>query len=135
MSRCSQRLAPGPARRRAGQNRGGPWGRIRAKSEGLGLGIRFTFTLPSAAEADTLLPGSSSNSAVRGRQRVRVLAVDDGPKALRYLRDVLPSAGYAPIVSGDPADVPRPMAEHRPHLALLDVGYRSLVAFRGHVGV
>ena len=30
-------------------------GRIRAESDGLGLGARFTFTLPAAPAADTLL--------------------------------------------------------------------------------
>ena len=29
--------------------------------------------------------------------------------------------GYTPIATGDPADVPRLMAEHRTHLALLDL--------------
>ena len=52
---------------------------------------------------------------------MRLLAVDDDPQALRYIRDVLTRAGYAPVVTGDPADVPRLMAEHKPHLALLDL--------------
>ena len=52
---------------------------------------------------------------------MRVLAVDDDPQALRYVRDVLTRAGYAPIATGDPAEVPRLMAEHKPHLVLLDL--------------
>ena len=47
--------------------------------------------------------------------------VDDDPQALRYVRDILTRAGYAPIVTGDPAEVPRLMAEEKPHLALLDL--------------
>ena len=43
------------------------------------------------------------------------------PPALRYMRDVLTRAGYAPVPTGDPADVPRLMAEEKPHLALLDL--------------
>ena len=50
-----------------------------------------------------------------------VLAVDDDPQALRYVRDVLTRAGYAPIATGDPAKVPRLMAEEKPHLVLLDL--------------
>ncbi len=97
-------------------------GRIRAESDGPGLGARFTFTLPMAEGMDATVPAlASGGSRRRGRSRVRVLAVDDDPQALRYIRDVLTRAGYAPIVTGDPADVPKLMAEHKPHLALLDL--------------
>ena len=47
--------------------------------------------------------------------------MDDDPQALRYVRDALAKAGYAPIVTGDPEDVPRLMAEEKPHLVLLDL--------------
>ena len=99
-------------------------GRIRAESDGPGLGARFTFTLPVAETDASLAPAPVSGGSrrrSRGRSRVRVLAVDDDPQALRYIRDVLTRAGYAPVVTGDPADVPRLMAEHKPHLALLDL--------------
>ena len=99
-------------------------GRIRAESDGPGLGARFTFTLPMAEGMDAAVPAPASGGSrrrSRGRSRVRVLAVDDDPQALRYIRDVLTRAGYAPVVTGDPADVPHLMAEHKPHLALLDL--------------
>ena len=96
-------------------------GRIRAESDGPGLGARFAFTLPMA-ETDTVpLAHVSTGPRRHARGRVRVLAVDDDPQALRYIRDVLTRAGYAPVATGDPADVPRLMAEHQPHLALLDL--------------
>ena len=47
--------------------------------------------------------------------------MDDDPQALRYVRDILTRAGYAPIVTGDPADVPKLMAEEKPHVVLLDL--------------
>ena len=99
-------------------------GRIRAESDGPGMGARFTFTLPTVDEpaivsAAPVSTGPRSRRPAQGR--VRVLAVDDDPQALRYVRDVLTRAGYAPVVTGDPADVPRLMAEHQPHLALLDL--------------
>ena len=96
-------------------------GRIRAESEGLGLGARFTFTLPAAAEADTLLPRSPGSSGARGRQQVRVLAVDDDPQALRYLRDTLAEAGYAVSVAGGPEEALRQVERERPHLVMLDM--------------
>ena len=37
------------------------------------------------------------------------------------MRDALTKAGYAPIATGDPAEVPRLMAEEKPHLVLLDM--------------
>ena len=98
-------------------------GRIRAESDGPGLGARFTFTLPMAEGVAVPAPAPASPARTRRttRERVRVLAVDDDPQALRYVRDILTRAGYAPIVTGDPAEVPKLMAEEKPHLVLLDL--------------
>ncbi len=95
-------------------------GRIRAESEGPGLGSRFTFTLP-AVERAVIPARDRAPTGSRRAPRVRVLAVDDNPHDLRYVREVLTRAGYTPIVTGDPADVPRLLAEENPHLALLDL--------------
>ncbi len=96
-------------------------GRIRAESDGIGLGSRFTFTLPAVDE-----PARRAARRPRRRQRrepepVRILCVDDDPQTLRYVRDALTRAGYAPVVTGDPEDVPRLMAEEPPRLVLLDM--------------
>ena len=47
--------------------------------------------------------------------------MDDNPQDLRYVRDVLTRAGYEPIATVDPDDVPRLLSEEKPHLALLDL--------------
>ena len=47
--------------------------------------------------------------------------MDDDPQALRYVRDAISKAGYLPIVTDDPEDVPRLMEEVKPHLVLLDL--------------
>ena len=98
-------------------------GRIRAESDGPGLGARFTFTLPMAERVavPAAAPPSPARTRRTTRERVRVLAVDDDPQALRYVRDILTKAGYRPVVTGDPADVPKLMAEEKPHLVLLDL--------------
>ena len=98
-------------------------GRIRAESDGPGLGARFTFTLPVAegVAAPARPPSFPARSGRTSRERVRVLAVDDDPQDLRYVRDILTRAGYAPIITGDPAEVPKLMAQEKPHLALLDL--------------
>ena len=69
-------------------------GRIWAESEGPGMGARFTFTLPAAGDAGSgrasgLLPLTTRTSRRGAGERVRVLAVDDDPQALRYIRDAL----------------------------------------------
>ncbi len=100
-------------------------GRIWAESEGAGLGARFTFTIPAAGEeqigSEVILAPDSKASARAAKSPMRVLAVDDDPQTLRYVRDALTRAGYAPIVTGDPDEVPSLMKEERPHLVLLDL--------------
>ena len=103
-------------------------GRIWAESEGLGRGARFTFTLPTVGEpsgsAATQRAPASGRRALDGHgdgeERVPVLAVDDDPQALRYIRDALAMSGYAPVVTGDPEEAIRLMSEENPQLALLD---------------
>ena len=99
-------------------------GRIWAESEGLGLGARFSFTIPTVEETGSgrAVSTSAARRAVAGPgERVRVLAVDDDPQALRYVRDALASAGYTPVVTGDPEEALRLVAEEKPDLVLLDL--------------
>ncbi len=99
-------------------------GRIRAESDGPGLGSRFIFTVPLAGEA---APAAQSGSGQRpagdgGPDRERILVVDHDPQILWYVRVTLDEAGYTPIVSADPAELPRLIQGERPHLVLLDLG-------------
>ncbi len=100
-------------------------GRIWAESEGPNRGSRFTFTLPVAGEVGyggprVDAPRSEPSSEV-GPEPARVLAVDDNPQTLRYIRDALTRAGYAPVVTGDHNEVHQLMATQRPQLVLLDL--------------
>ena len=92
-------------------------GRIWAESDGPGLGARFTFTLPAAEEVADL----PHRSGRRERQRVRLLAVDDDPQALRFARDALRDAGYEVTATDDPGDVLGLVEREQPHLVLLDL--------------
>ena len=47
--------------------------------------------------------------------------VDDDPQTLRYVRSALTEAGYAPVVTGDPQQVPELLKSDRPGLVLLDL--------------
>ena len=104
-------------------------GRIWAESEGPGMGARFTFTIPTVEEAGSgtanglpPLSGPAARRAVAGAgERVRVLAVDDDPQALRYVRDALLKSGYTPVVTGDPEEALRLVGEEKPDLILLDL--------------
>ncbi len=92
-------------------------GRIWAESDGPGLGARFTFTLPAAAEVADL----PHRSGRRERQRVRLLAVDDDPQALRFAWDALRDAGYEVTATDDPGDVLGLVEREQPQLVLLDL--------------
>ena len=96
-------------------------GRIQAESPGPGMGSRFTFTLPSAGDAPAVTAPSASGSHQAHPERVRILAVDDDPQALRYVREVLTRAGHVPIVASDPESALRLVKEEEPHLVLLDL--------------
>ena len=96
-------------------------GRIWAESDGPGLGARFTFTIPVAGDAAAGVPRLSDRSRRAERERTRILAVDDDPQTLRYVRDALTKAGYTPVVTGDPEEVSRLMAEEEPRLVMLDL--------------
>ena len=100
-------------------------GRIRAESGGAGQGTRFTFTIPVADEAGhgaaTGLAQTSTRSPRAGPEPTPILVVDDDPQALRYVRDALSAAGYAPVVTGDPREVARLLKTKKPQLVLLDL--------------
>ena len=96
-------------------------GRIWAESDGLGLGARFTFTIPVAGDAVAGLPRLSARRERAEKERTRVLCVDDDPQTLRYVRDALARAGYAPIVTGDPQEAASLVEANDPHLVLLDL--------------
>ena len=96
-------------------------GRIWAESEGVGFGSRFTFTLPVAEGASSGTTPSLDWPRQETGERARILVVDDDPMTLRYVRDILTRAGYAPVVTNDPKEALRLFESERPRLALLDL--------------
>jgi len=101
-------------------------GRIFAESDGPGTGARFTFTLLSVDDTRSgttaRLPSvSTRREPDEGEPRPRVLAVDDNPNDLRYIRDTLTRAGYDPILAAEPAEALSLVADERPELVLLDM--------------
>ena len=47
--------------------------------------------------------------------------VDDDPQTLRYVRNALSTAGYAPLVTGDPRQLAGLIRTEKPQLVLLDL--------------
>ena len=97
-------------------------GRIWAESGGPGQGTRITFTIPVAEEIEAeVAPEPAPGPAQMGRDRKRVLVVDDDPQTLRYVRHALEDAGINAVVTADPHEVPSLIETSRPHLVLLDL--------------
>ena len=94
-------------------------GRIRADSDGPGLGARFTFTIPEAANAAWEPTGDAQAAGPRGR--VKILAVDDEPQALRLLRGLLDDRGYTMFGTGNPDEMMHLVELEQPQLVLMDL--------------
>lgn len=100
-------------------------GRISAESGGIGQGTKLTFTIPTASAAASGTsrehPAAVSLSNWNGRQKARILVVDDDPQMLRYVRGALEGAGYTPLVTGEPQEIADLIRKEDPHLVLLDL--------------
>ena len=100
-------------------------GRIWAESDGVGHGARVTFTLPAVAAVDDVVDPSASLITARtngvSAASERILAIDDDPQVLRYVRSCLSEAGYSVVVTGQPSEFDRLIEEERPHLILLNL--------------
>ena len=96
-------------------------GRIRAESGGVGFGARFTFTIPVAEAASDSPAQARPGPPGHAPDAAPILVVDDDPETLRHLRDTLAEAGYAPLVTGDPGELPRLIRAEKPRLVLLDL--------------
>ena len=96
-------------------------GRIWAESDGPGLGMRLTFTLPAVSGAanggaDGPEPFSADAGPTAG-----ILVIDDNPSTLRDVRNTLGEAGYTPILTARAEEVDRRIATNRPRLILLEL--------------
>ena len=91
-------------------------GRIRAESAGPGRGTTVTFTLPAAGRAAAAPPPEQQPA-----EPARILVVDDDPRMLRFVRNALSKAGYAPLVTGEPEKLAHLIHTEKPRLVLLDL--------------
>ena len=108
------------------------------KGAGAGLGTRFTFSIPVVEEPRTATGAGAGRVGERaaGRYSSRmpvppgrldetrkplVLAVDDDPQALGYIRETIEKGGYRATVTADPEQVKELVEAHQPDLLLLDL--------------
>ena len=100
-------------------------GRIWAESPEQTPGTRVVFTVPVVDEAAGGLasPGDEviSDPLQEALQSERILAVDDDPQILRYVRNTLSQAGYVPTVTGDPGELEGLLEAVDPNLVLLNL--------------
>ena len=93
-------------------------GRIRAYSPGSGRGTTITFTVPAAGPDAA---AAQASPVAQAGEPPRILVVDDDPRTLRFVRDALSKAGYAPLVTGSPENLSAIIRAERPRLVLLDL--------------
>ena len=98
-------------------------GRIRAASAGASRGTTVTFTIPAAGGPAGTAAGTAADPppAPEPGEAPRILVVDDDPRTLRFVRDALSHAGYAPLVTGEARDLARLVRTEKPQLVLLDL--------------
>ena len=96
-------------------------GRIRAESAGAGRGTTVTFMLPVAGEPGRARPARPAPGRGESAEAAPILVVDDDPRMLRFVRDALSKAGYAPLVTGEAEALEEVIRTERPRLVLLDL--------------
>ena len=99
-------------------------GRIRAHSDGAGRGTQVAFTIPAIDE--TARPVAAGAEPADGAERPptrpeRIVALDDDPQTLRYIRRTLTDDGYSPVLTSDPAELDRVLRDEQPDLVLLNL--------------
>ena len=85
-----------------------------------GRGATVTFTLPVAGEPRRPAAARPPRRPATG-EAARILVVDDDPRTLRFVRDALTRAGYAPLVTGEPQELDHLIRSEKPQLVLLDL--------------
>ena len=100
----------------------GHGGRIWAESEGEGRGSRFTFTIPASEHGVSDAADSDYGvHAARPEESATILAIDDDPHLLRYVRNTLSEAGYTCMGTGSPDELVHFLEIEQPDLVLLDL--------------
>ncbi|MBX3469884.1 MAG: PAS domain-containing protein [Planctomycetes bacterium] len=94
-------------------------GDLTVSSEGAGRGAEFTLTLPLVAAP----PPATDGDPTRGDGALlRVVLVEDFSDTRELLSSVLEHAGHRVVAAPDGLTAVEAIRQHRPHIALVDVG-------------
>ena len=107
-------------------------GRVRASSAGLGQGSCFTVELPmlpGAGVAPEAVHAAQAALPAAGGHLRRVLVVEDNVDARQTLSALLAASGYQVLAAADGDDGLAQILEHRPGLAIVDIGLPGLDGF------
>ena len=96
-------------------------GRVAAHSEGTGKGTELEIVLP-AHDASPLAQMPASAMPPVGPREGTILVVDDNRDAVETLAEALHLHGFTTVVATDPHDAIALAREHRPRVALVDLG-------------
>ena len=100
-------------------------GRLSAETLGPGQGLRFTLRIPAADVTEYSTENGSGQPTPHlrrpTREPVHILTVYDDPQTRRYIRDILPEAGFTSVMTGNPDDIEPLMEAEWPHLILVDM--------------
>ena len=97
-------------------------GSIWAESDGEGRGSRFTFAIPASEQAVSVATDSDFGiQGARPEESATILAIDDDPQLLRYVRNTLTEAGYTWMGTGNPDELVHFLEIKQPDLVLLDL--------------
>ena len=78
-------------------------GRIWVENQEDGHGTRFIFTIPTAEETGGGVHAFAPMAPDAPKREVgRILTIDDDPQILRYVRHILSTAGYTPVMTDNP---------------------------------
>jgi signal transduction histidine kinase len=112
-------------------------GTIRAESEGEGRGATFTVTLPAAQPASLLAPLVARTESNTGAEKscppaldgLSVLAVDDEPDALEFIKTVLENCGAQVRTANSAAAALNALEDGWPEVLLSDIGMPEMSGF------
>jgi PAS domain S-box-containing protein len=106
-------------------------GHIEAHSDGIGLGSEFTASIPCIPGSAGSWPGlERSQPGAQDREKLRqILVADDNQDGAESLAMLLRLFGYEVLVAHTGSDALALAAEHRPQIAILDIGMPGLSGY------
>ena len=107
-------------------------GKIEVRSDGLEKGSEFIVTLPGVRSTSSLLQKalSDEDGAAVPTASKRVLIADDNRDGAESLAMLIEASGHEVYLAHTGMDALRMAADHRPHVAILDIGMPGMDGYQ-----